>query len=191
MILRRCSRGHWRPLRDFGRKRQQASGVNPRCRACCAADQVARYRADPESARKGKRESAARATPERKDEIRRYTAAWHAAHPERVRASRAKWKREHPEAVARDKHSETHREAMRRAKRRRRVGREAESIEYADIIVRDPCVYCGDAGGTIEHIVPVGEGGGNEVENLAGACGGCNSAKRERPLLAFLLARAS
>lgn len=48
------------------------------------------------------------------------------------------------------------------------------------------CIHCnarmtvglsGDTGFTIEHIIPQYAGGGNDLKNLALACGGCNSEK--------------
>jgi 5-methylcytosine-specific restriction endonuclease McrA len=58
----------------------------------------------------------------------------------------------------------------------------------------DPCAYCGRAGGTVDHVEPRsrparGLGSVHGWGNVVGACGRCNGAKRDRPLLAFLLSR--
>lgn len=66
-----------------------------------------------------------------------------------------------------------------------------EDRQYVRIITKDPCVYCGRPGGTVEHNIPVTAGGDNRWTNLAGACGPCNGAKNNRPLLTFMLARAA
>ena len=46
------------------------------------------------------------------------------------------------------------------------------------------CQYCGNAGGDleIEHIIPISEGGNNDMRNLATACRACNRAKGRRML---------
>lgn len=75
--------------------------------------------------------------------------------------------------------------------RRACVSDNTEAREYAAILLRDPCVYCGGQGGTIDHIVPVSEGGSGDPVNLAGACGRCNRSKQAKPLLTYLLARAA
>lgn len=62
---------------------------------------------------------------------------------------------------------------------------------YARFIANDPCVYCGGPGGTIEHIVPLIAGGLHEPDNIASACLSCNTSKRDKPLLQFLLARSA
>lgn len=52
-----------------------------------------------------------------------------------------------------------------------------------DIFKRDgfQCMYCGSAPPKVllhvDHIVPVKEGGGNEIDNLVTACEGCNLGK--------------
>lgn len=54
------------------------------------------------------------------------------------------------------------------------------------IIVNDPCCYCGEPGGTIDHIVPRSLGGTHEWSNLTAACFSCNARKRIWPLLRFV-----
>ena len=77
----------------------------------------------------------------------------------------------------------------REAQRRRKLDYNAESIEYADIVEADPCVYCGGASETLEHIECLAGGGTNHWTNLAGACLGCNSSKNDKPLVQYLLDR--
>lgn len=61
---------------------------------------------------------------------------------------------------------------------------------YRDVLRADPCAYCGDAGGTLDHIHPIACGGADTWANLTGACGTCNGAKATRSLLLFLVAPA-
>lgn len=64
-----------------------------------------------------------------------------------------------------------------------------DSLDYVQLIVNDPCVYCGADSGTIDHIVPVSSGGDSSPDNLAPACLSCNSSKHTKSLLEFLLQR--
>lgn len=89
----------------------------------------------------------------------------------------------------RSENRDRYNERQRARARSRALGHNVESVEYAEIIRLDPCVYCGRSGGTVEHIRPKAAGGGNEPENLAGACGSCNASKNDKPLLIFLLDR--
>lgn len=47
------------------------------------------------------------------------------------------------------------------------------------------CFYCGNPGGTIDHLVPRSKGGGNELTNLVSACKPCNSRKGTKDLSEF------
>lgn len=44
------------------------------------------------------------------------------------------------------------------------------------------CTYCGDAASTLEcdHIIPLSQGGSNDLENLTTACMRCNRSKRDK-----------
>lgn len=44
-------------------------------------------------------------------------------------------------------------------------------------LVTQPCWYCGDASGTIDHNLPRSRGGTNDQRNLLPACSPCNAAK--------------
>jgi transposase-like protein len=62
-----------------------------------------------------------------------------------------------------------------------------ERREWAKVLAADPCAYCGDGGGTVDHIVASARDGDDTTENLTGACLACNSGKCATPLLLFLL----
>jgi hypothetical protein len=64
----------------------------------------------------------------------------------------------------------------------------AERGEYYEALRRDPCAYCGAAGGEIDHISPRGHGGANQWDNTTGACRSCNSSKQTLSLTLGLLA---
>jgi 5-methylcytosine-specific restriction endonuclease McrA len=42
---------------------------------------------------------------------------------------------------------------------------------------RQPCVYCGEKGGTVDHVIPLARGGAHTAENLVPACQRCNDSK--------------
>jgi 5-methylcytosine-specific restriction endonuclease McrA len=67
------------------------------------------------------------------------------------------------------------------------VSREAQ--EYIPILRDDPCVYCGQDAGAVDHIDALHVGGSNDWENLTATCRSCNSSKRTEALLSFLLRR--
>ncbi len=101
----------------------------------------------------------------------------------RRRAEVARWRRENRERVQAYK-----REAYRR---RRTETVNAETREMVVILRSDPCAYCGGLADTIDHVHPVALGGGAQWDNLAPACRACNSGKKDRPLLQYLLARSA
>lgn len=121
---------------------------------------------------------------------------WEARNPEKRRlyqknadANRdpIKRKQQLAEAKARYRKTDKFREANRRDQRNRRLDRDEMTIEYANIIADDPCSYCGETGGTIDHILPRKLGGSNLWVNLTSACGSCNSSKQDKNLLEFLV----
>lgn len=79
---------------------------------------------------------------------------------------------------------EAARATRRRNNLRNRVGLDDETIAWADVLLRDPCSYCGGPATTLDHIVP---GGDNDHTNLTPACARCNSSKGKRSLLMALL----
>lgn len=50
------------------------------------------------------------------------------------------------------------------------------------ILMRDEnkCRYCGSHADTVDHIVPIAQGGGESDENLVASCRSCNSKKKAR-----------
>jgi hypothetical protein len=65
---------------------------------------------------------------------------------------------------------------------------------WAAIVRRDPCAYCGEEAGTVDHIEPQahaarGLGGVHSWVNFTGACESCNTGKSDMPLLEWLYRR--
>jgi 5-methylcytosine-specific restriction endonuclease McrA len=65
----------------------------------------------------------------------------------------------------------------------------AEALEYRTLIANDPCVYCDAPADTVDHIEAVHAGGSDRWTNLAPACRSCNSSKKVKTPLEFLLWR--
>ena len=92
----------------------------------------------------------------------------------------AQWDKENPDL--------RHGRQLRR-KARKRVSEDMDSlVAYGQILYDDPRSYCGgDERITLDHIIPIIQGGEEEWDNLTAACVSCNSSKRDRSLLHFLL----
>lgn len=58
--------------------------------------------------------------------------------------------------------------------------------EWRQVLLRDPCAYCGEPSEHVDHIHPRHAGGLDQVDNLTGACQHCNNSKGGKSLLAFL-----
>lgn len=103
-------------------------------------------------------------------------AEWYLKNKTRSQANGRRWK---------------HTEQGRLYARLERHARRGQPInmEHARILLADPCAYCGEPATAIDHITPITKGGTSEWENLAPACGSCNSSKGNRLLLTFLLVR--
>lgn len=144
-------------------------------------ERVAEYRRqwerdNPEAYRAQKRRSYERHRGRRIDEARE----WRQANRDRVNeVNRRRRQRTDPDTQrVRDTYSNL-----------RARARGAERGAYLAPLLNDPCAYCGGAGGTIDHIVPISRGGDSAPENLTGACRSCNISKSNKSLLGYLVWR--
>lgn len=113
------------------------------------------------------------------------------ANPETVKANKRKW------SSGRD--SDTVRKWNRHNRQKRADALAAFDMtpedkllsqDYEDILRGDPCSYCGEPPtSTVDHIQSVFAGGTDQWYNKTSACLSCNSSKREKDLLQFLLWR--
>jgi 5-methylcytosine-specific restriction endonuclease McrA len=175
VATKRCSKcGETKPLGDFNRNRATRDGLAKWCSACCRIAARAWRDRNADRARENARLYGA-AHPEARA---RRAKRWREENPDRFKERRDAWRQENPDQAR----------VLRTLDNHRRRGARAER-DAVEILRADPCVYCGNAGGTIEHIIPVIAGGSGEWENLAGACRSCNSGKGDTPLLLFLLSR--
>lgn len=65
------------------------------------------------------------------------------------------------------------------------------ALEYRLLIAGNPCAYCGSPSDTVDHIEAVHVGGTDRWMNLAAACQSCNSSKKTKSPLEFMLWRLS
>lgn len=123
---------------------------------------------------------------------REYQQAWYA---ENVSDQRAKAQQR--QAVWRDENREKHRAGVRQwnranpAKRREQAFRRrgaggtpsADDHDYIQVLLGDPCSYCGGKAEAVDHIVALSRGGDNDWTNLTAACRSCNSRKATKKML--------
>lgn len=94
-------------------------------------------------------------------------------------------------AVSNQKQVENgNRDAIRNRYRARKTSAQVENTsEYRSVIRYDPCAYCNKAGGVVDHIIPLINGGPEACDNLTSACRSCNARKGSQSLLNFLVVR--
>lgn len=61
-----------------------------------------------------------------------------------------------------------------------------ETLAYIDVLLNDPCSYCGGPAEHLEHIEPRSLGGPHDWTNLTASCGPCNRSKGNRLLLLWM-----
>ena len=111
------------------------------------------------------------------------TATWRQANRERTKATAAAWQKAHREQA--------------RALARRRRAREYNARgthtakQWLALLAsyHGKCVYCGKHATTQDHIDPLSRNGSNDIDNIAPACVSCNSSKKTKPLLVWMLTR--
>lgn len=177
--MKRCTKcGVEKELELFSRDRRRADGRRSYCKTCGAEKERTWYEANKErvaetgrawyEANRKRKSETGRAYYEinrkRKSETSR---AWRQANPEKVRAKIAAYHR-----------------AMEPA--------DADTLAFMELLRQDPCSYCGkwpEPGtvSTIDHIVPVSQGGQNHWTNLTAACQPCNNSKGAKKLIVWLL----
>lgn len=103
------------------------------------------------------------------------------------------WQRANPQKAASAKHNTYYKHYAKRFS----VWKLDGSMDglyhfYGRALQADPCAYCGDAGGDLDHIIPIEEvrrgraTKRTEWENLTAACHRCNVRKERASLLEFL-----
>lgn len=97
---------------------------------------------------------------------------------ERKKNKNKEWRNNNPEKVQ---------EYSERRKRSQRANRIIQNEEWCEVLIKDPCFYCGKLSETIDHLIPLSLGGTDSVINLTGACKSCNSSKKDKTFIEFLI----
>lgn len=186
-------------LEEFPAAKKMADGYRSRCKACQiildknkTEEQKARRREIVQKSRNKNKEKYAEARRKNdrehhaanRDEINARARARNLADPkrrERKNDVHRAWLKANPDKL---------RKYRARMSTERTLGGNTALQSYVEILLKDPCSYCGAPSETIDHIEPVSKGGKHEVTNITGACKSCNSAKSDKPLLIFLVQRA-
>lgn len=174
------------PLEAFNRWRWSRDGRASYCRECTKA-RHRDYRARNPAVRKRNREYERR----NRDQARERYQRWLANNRDHVRETNRAFRLANPERTTEyaRRYRYAHPEVRGRTRDRKLRAIDEDTAAYVEIVRRDPCAYCGEVGGTIDHIVPLNGDGVNHWENFTGACLACNGGKRDRSLLAYLVRR--
>jgi 5-methylcytosine-specific restriction endonuclease McrA len=124
------------------------------------------------------------------------TQSWKEAHREAVRASGRSYYAAHKEESRQYRTEYLQRpdvkirrrntEHQRRETIRGTMQDLDSTIEYSQIILNDPCAYCGGSVNHIDHIDPLSTGSTHTWGNLTPACSTCNRSKWATPMLLWM-----
>lgn len=145
-------------------------------------------------ARRRTRKKSYRSRPEVVEHEREYDRNYREQNRAKRNEVTREWRRKNAERVQTYKQKNADR--VREDARRRRARLRAATIEpipsaLVALLERLPCFYCGDKGGTVDHVVPLALGGAHAPWNLVSCCSSCNSSKGTRPMPEFFIARAA
>lgn len=167
-----------KPLDKFSRNARSSDGRQAWCKAC-TLEYKRKWRDDNRDQVRATNRVQAKAYRENNPEKVR---AWKHADYERASDAYKERTRQWNEA-----NRERRRSHQRAYKERMAAVDHASVAEYTEILRRDPCCYCGDAMDVIDHIDPLKLSSDHSPDNLTAACAPCNSDKRAKPLLIWML----
>lgn len=201
--VKRCSRcRETKPFAAFYKDRRKRDGLQSRCKACRAEYDCAHYAANADARCNqvrtyyaanaktiGAQKRAYRAA--NAEAIRQYLRAYQATHTEEARAHNRAYRAANADYVR--QYSRAHRAAnpdLYRAKHHRRRARlegnggifTAQELKHMRLTQGGFCAYCQRHYPklTIDHIIPITQGGCHEAANICLACPRCNSSKNDR-----------
>jgi 5-methylcytosine-specific restriction endonuclease McrA len=184
-IIKRCSRCREdKPVGAFGKRRASRDGLNSACRVCRACETAECRKANPEKIKARKATFYLNNSEKIKAHVSLYrktnrakinarNAAYRLAHPIEKKAKDAAWKKANPGKVSIQWHR----------RRAIKVGAQGSHTtgEWLALVAafNNECAYCHHADRPItrDHVVPFVRGGSNNIDNIAPACGTCNSSK--------------
>jgi 5-methylcytosine-specific restriction endonuclease McrA len=178
-LVKTCTKcGETKPLSEFSLGARYADGHYCQCKKCRNQFAVKYYKADPEKYCKRSRDWYW----ENHELALENMASWRAENPEAMKLAVANWVQENPESAR-----------IRGAKRRALLlvapGRGVTVAQWLQVLAdaQGICAYCHEPGKlTMDHVVPLVLGGAHDIDNIAAACGPCNSSKRDALLSDWL-----
>jgi 5-methylcytosine-specific restriction endonuclease McrA len=193
--VKRCSKcGEEKSLENFARRKDSPDGHRNHCKDC-RRDYMREYEPKWRAANP--------------DKVKAKFARWVAAHPEQERERCNRYdatnreKRRHAIAQSRKDNPKHHR-ALDKAWRAANPAKARdiwyrwyegtqnptpETVAYIDVLLNDPCSYCGGPMKDIDHIKARSRGGEHDWTNLTASCRSCNPSKGNRKLLVWLAGR--
>lgn len=127
---------------------------------------------------------------EHREEETAQARAWQAVHPDRTQNNVRAYAAAHKETIAlrrkifKKTYPERYRQYQHRRRARKSTGLSTANVAHEKAIkaaYKYRCAYCGTKPKklTIDHVIALSRGGGHIPENLAPACGPCNSRKKD------------
>lgn len=152
--MKRCSKCKTiKTLGDFYSDRSRSDGLDTRCRDCVKQREALRYS-------------------QNRDEIIRRATAWKHKHPKAHALHGKQWRTRHPKEQ-RAQH------VLRRV--REKTARGSFTGEQWNLLCAkygNICLCCGQRKPlTVDHIVPLSQGGDNMIGNIQPLCSDCNTRK--------------
>lgn len=191
-LSKTCTKcGETKPETEFSFKRKGHPTRYPRCKACVNARSrlyhtttkariLARKKATREANLETYRARERAMAHQRRAQRLLYIKVWLAANPDKERAARMKRYAAYPEkfrAIG----------ARYRARKNGAPRNDLTAAQWRAIKAHygHRCVYCGRtmARLTMDHIVPLSQGGAHTLQNVVPACQSCNSRKNDGPVL--------
>lgn len=194
MAEKKCSKcGEIKPFERFYRMKARKDGYGPWCKSCMDSRRRLWAQKNPERDRALKRaeekrnqarRNAYRQRPERKAWQQRYSAKWYLENRDRLKAIRAAW---HSVNYLNGRKAKmVQNEANRRARRKSVGGTHAlEEVMALYQRQRGLCSVCTTDlhnGFHRDHIVPLANGGTNDIKNIQLLCPSCNREKGPRSM---------
>lgn len=177
----------WKPLAEYHRSKHTKDGLTYSCKHCNSA----RANAWGHANRERNRERKLRWRNANRERIKRVNRAWDQANRDKVIQFKAEWREKHRDALAerrrqwRREHPEQ-RQADRNNRRARLIqaGGQITAQEWRDLkaFYSHKCLACGRSEPeiklTLDHVIPLADGGTHTIANVQPLCWGCNARKR-------------
>lgn len=188
-----------KPLDQFSPSNKASTGLQQRCKACCAAWQREYRRRCPDAVRESterckrtesyREKCRVRARARRLhagDGIKLYQREWRRRNPGKQAEYQRRWDEKNPERIRASRLAQAY---LRRV---RRYGRDAVGVATAQAVAGriemwgGLCWMCGAPATTIDHVIPIRRGGTHWPANLRPACRSCNARKHEKDWRSFV-----